>query len=87
MEEETKQYIDKTIEEKMRSAFRESLVQSDILPKTIKQRHIEGTIIKMGLAADRPSDGGAVGVLCFFSTDSGVLSIWDGSAWLSTTLS
>ena len=59
--------------------------QSDIPTDGIKQRHIEARIIFTGLAADRPD--GTTEVLVYFATDTGVLSIWDGSAWVSTALS
>lgn len=60
---------------------------SDILPNTIKQRHLESNawIIFTGLAADRPD--GSSHVRAYFATDTFVLSIWTGSAWKSVTLS
>ena len=65
---------------------RQRLHQSDIPPQTIKASHLENMVIKRGLAADLPSDGGAVGVLAYFGTDDDTLSIWNGSAWVDTTL-
>ena len=59
--------------------------QSDFLPKIIKQQHIDGLIIKTGLATDRPDGSTHIGA--YFSTDTLVLSIWTGSAWATTTLS
>ena len=56
--------------------------QSDLLPKIVKRRHIDGVIITKGLAADRPTDGGEVGIEAFFSTDTSVLSLWDGDSWV-----
>ena len=60
--------------------------QSDIPPQTIKTRHVEDAVIKRGLAADLPTEGSQA-CWAYFATDTGELSIWDGSAWLSTTLS
>ena len=59
---------------------------SEITPKLIKQRHLEDVTIKRGLAADLPSDGGAVNVLAYFETDTGDLKIWDNNSWLEVTL-
>lgn len=56
--------------------------QSDFLPNTIKQRHIDGMIIKRGLAANRPVDGGVVNIMAYFSTDTDTLNIWNGTAWV-----
>lgn len=63
------------------------LHSSEILPGTIQQRHIESNalLIFTGLAADRPD--GSTHVKAYFATNTGVLSIWSGTAWLSTTLS
>lgn len=58
---------------------------SDIPPGTIKQRHItDGYIIVNGLSANRPS--GSTHTKAYFATDTDVLSIWNGSSWVSTTL-
>jgi len=64
---------------------RRPLHSSDFPPKIIKQRAIEDMVIKRGLAADIPS--GSSHTLAYFETDTGKLKIWDGTAWLSTTLS
>ena len=58
--------------------------QREIVQKTVKQRHIDGIIVIKGLAADRPS--GETDVQAYWATDTGVLSIWSGTAWLSETL-
>ena len=64
---------------------RRPLHSSDFTKKVIKPQHIDGMVITRGLAADIPS--GSSHVLAYFETDTGKLKIWDGSAWLSTTLS
>ncbi len=73
------------LEERIHTRTNRILHQSDFMPGIVKARHIEGMIIFRGLAADRPS--GTTEIQAYFATDSGVLSIWDGGAWLSTTLS
>lgn len=65
--------------------------QGMIIADQVKQRHLgEGNrFIRSGLAANRPLVGEPVesnSSACYFATDSGVLSIWDGNAWLETTL-
>lgn len=60
--------------------------QQDILPAAVHQRHLfQGLIIFPGLAADRPD--GSTEVQAYFSQDTNVLSIWNGTAWKSVTLS
>lgn len=62
------------------------ITQQDVVPKGIKQRHIDGMIIFSGLAADRPTNSPRVTeVLAWWATDTGVLSIWNGTSWLSET--
>lgn len=59
-----------------------------MIPKgTIHNNHIEqgSSIVKFGLAADRPTSGDVYPV--YFAYDTYVLSCWTGSAWKSTTLS
>ena len=63
-----------------------ALHASQITPKLIKRRHIEDVVIKFGLAADRPADGGAVNIKAFFSTDDDTLALWNGSAWVEEIL-
>lgn len=57
--------------------------QSQVSNKIIKQRHIDALVCFSGLAADRPD--GSSEVKMYWATDTGVLSIWNGSAWLSET--
>jgi len=64
---------------------RKPIHQSDIVNKAIKQRHCEAWLVFSGLEKNLPSGNSEVKV--FFCTDSGKLKIWNGSAWLSTTLS
>lgn len=58
-----------------------STYQENIIPKTIKQRHIDGSIIISGLAANRPANADT-GITAYFSTDTGRLELWDGDSWV-----
>ena len=63
---------------------------SDILPGSIQQRHLSSGLysIKFGLAADRPTAPGEDGeFFAYLATNTNVLSCWNGTAWVSTTLS
>ena len=62
------------------------LHSSDFIPGIVDQRHLSGDlkVVKFGLSADIPD--GSSDIKIWFSTDTGVLSMWDGSAWLTTTL-
>jgi|GEM_PF-5429144 len=70
---------EKPIEQRM------PLHQSDIVSGLIRQRHISGWIIFSGLAADKPD--GSSDCKVYFETDTGKLQIYNGSSWVSTTLS
>lgn len=79
--------IKKMIADAVSKLPRQKLIQSDVPPGTIKRRHLDDKVIVFGDSADRPTDGGAVGVYAYFATDTGVLGCWDGTQWLETTLS
>lgn len=63
-----------------------TLHSSDFLPGLLSQRHIIAPfkIVKFG-ESDRPD--GSSDVKAHFDTGTGVLSMWNGSAWLEVTLS
>lgn len=63
------------------------LHQSDILPGTIKARHLDADLhaIKFGVAADKPSEPRFI--KAWFETDTDKLCIYNGSSWVCTTLS
>lgn len=65
------------------------IYQMDITPQAVKNRHLgePNSYVYAGLAADRPTSGVSVtsGVSIYWATDTGVLSIWNGTAWLSET--
>jgi len=66
------------------------LTQQDFLPDVVKMRMIgEGVrYIRSGLEADLPiAESPMQGSSVYWATDTGKLYIYDGSAWLSTTLS
>lgn len=54
----------------------------------ITQAHMKygNVVIVTGLSADRPKAGGPT-CYAYFATDTGVLSIWNNSAWKSGTFS
>lgn len=81
----TESEIRKIIQDELNKRDSVVIHQSRLVAKSIKQRHIDGIIIFSGLAADRPTNGDT-GILAWWATDTGVLSIWTGSAWLSETL-
>jgi hypothetical protein len=62
-----------------------SVHQSQLTPRIIKRQHIFDKVIVFG-SGDRPSSD-ATGVSVHFDTGTGVLSCWNGSTWLETTLS
>lgn len=51
----------------------------------VTQRMVQDVVVKFGVAADIPD--GSTHTKAYFATDTGVLSMWDGTQWLSTTLS
>ncbi len=62
------------------------------LTKRVQRLEVRGSggaFIQAGLAADRPaSPTNASGKsMIYFATDTNVLSVYNGSAWKSTTLS
>lgn len=67
------------------------ITQAMIIPDSIKMRAIgEGVrYIRSGKAAARPVKGETPlqGSPIYFATDTNVLSVWNGTAWVSTTLS
>lgn len=80
MDEFTKKETLQMINDVVRKLF----TQSDAVRKSIKQRHLEGDLIFRGLAAARPD--GTTDVKVYFATDTNVLSIWNGSAWTTHTI-
>lgn len=69
------------------------LRQMDIIPGSVKNRHMgePNTYVFSGLAASRPASGSkltstGLGCTMYWAYDTGVLSIWNGTAWLSETL-
>ncbi len=78
--------FDRKLEDKPENEVR-TIHSSDLLPGLVKQRNLEanGVIIFIGLAADRPD--GSTSTKAFFARDTGVLSLWSDSGWVSVTLS
>jgi hypothetical protein len=66
--------------------------QSDIVPDAVKQRHMgeANRFIRSGLEKDLPIEGEGTSsnsTAYYFCTDSNKLKIWNGTSWVSTTLS
>lgn len=79
-----KDEVVKLINEKVDTAFNQVLY----LPKSVKQRHIDGCVVFRGNIADRPSNG-ETEVQVYFAEDESKLYIWNrvNEAWESATLS
>ena len=61
-----------------------ALHSSQITPGLIRGRHLFDKAVVFG-DGDRPTDD-STGVKVHFDVGTGVLSMYDGSAWLETTL-
>jgi hypothetical protein len=61
--------------------------QTMIIPGAVKPRHIEvgSALVKFGMADDRPDDGSVYPV--YFAIDTNVMSVYNGTAWKTTTFS
>lgn len=85
--------ISKVFDTNAKESYKKDLKRSgvvygpDIGTGAVTQRHIgdEYKVIKFGLSTDRPD--GSTRTKVFFATDTNVLSIWNGTAWKTTTLS
>lgn len=88
MEELQKQI--KKLQQQVEELQTKRIYQWDIPPQVIKNRHQgePNSYVYSGLAADRPTSGAEVtlGVSIYFATDTNVLSIWNGTSWVSETL-
>lgn len=56
-----------------------------IPPGTIKNRHLQHGLFAVLVDSTRPTEGNEYRF--HFDPTTGVLSAWDGSSWLTTTLS
>ena len=76
----------KILEDKITHLEQRRVGQEMIIPTAIKTRHLgEGApYIQSGTAANRPTSGNEPlqGSAVWFSTDTNVLSIWDGDSWV-----
>lgn len=81
----------KKLEERIAALETRRIYQWDVAPGVIKTRHMgePNSFFISGLAAGRPTEGFTVtgGTTYYFAYDTGVLSIWTGTAWLSETFS
>lgn len=86
MNDEIKRYIDNQIKKALEEQGVRAIHTSQILPKMVKQSHIEDVVIKFGLDADRPTDGGDANIKAYFGTDNDTLACWNGTAWVEEVL-
>ena len=82
MDEDLKREVLKLIREETQRAKMAATSQVEVIRQAIKQRHIEDKVIRFGLAADRPTDD-TRGTFAYFSTDTNILSIYDGTEWVT----
>jgi len=54
---------------------------TQFMPNVVKRESIEDKVIVVGLAADRPTSD-STGVGAYFSTDTNIFSVYDGSEWV-----
>lgn len=71
------------LEKQLRILNTKRVYQDDLVNGAVKQRHIEAMIIFSGLAINRPD--GTTEVQAYFATDTNVLSLWNGTSWVSET--
>jgi hypothetical protein len=78
------------LEDEVRVLKSRRITQTDLMNSCVKSRHVSEGVnyIRSGLAAARPTTGEEPlqGSPIFFATDSNVLSVWNGSAWVTETL-
>jgi hypothetical protein len=89
MEDKTtvsREELKQLVRDLMENELKELISQFDVLNGAIKQRHIDGAVIKRGLAVDLPSNGDASKVYGYFATDTNTLYLWNGTAWVSEVL-
>jgi len=77
------------LEKKIQKLETKRIYQMDVTPGAIKNRHLgeANTYILAGLEADRPTGHEVTSsTVAYFAKDTNVLSIWNGTAWVSETL-
>lgn len=62
------------------------ITQTDLVPGCVKPRHLEQGLaaVKFSTSENLPDVGDTYPV--FFALDTNVLSIWNGTSWVSVTL-
>ncbi len=90
MDQQTLDYLN-NLQKRITKLESKRIMQMDILPGSVKQRHInEGVIfIRSGLDAKLPTKGETTvtGQPFYWATDTGKLYAWNGTAWKSATFS
>jgi len=79
--EEQKRELEKLIIEILEKRPRQFLHQSDFVPDVIQREAISDKVIVTGEAADRPTSD-STGISVYFSSDTNIFSIYDGSEWV-----
>lgn len=78
------------LEQQFEKLSNKRITQDQYLPGSIKTRAMgeSNLYVYSGLAADRPTAGNIVtnSTSIYFSTDTGILAIWNGTAWKTVTL-
>lgn len=89
--EEFKKEIEK-LKQRIVILEQKRIYQADLIPQAVKNRNMgePNSYVFSGLAANRPTTGTKLtstgfGCSIYWATDTGVLSIWSGTAWLSET--
>ena len=81
----------KKLEDRLDQLENRRIFQQMIVPDAIKMRHMgeANRFVRSGLSADRPTVGetGTDSSACYFATDTDTLYIYNGTAWVGTTLS
>jgi hypothetical protein len=91
MEESIKELKDRIdeLERKLNTLSQRRIFQQQIVPDAIKMRHMgeANRFVRSGLEANRPSPPtGTDSSACYFATDTNKLYVYNGTVWVSTTL-
>lgn len=81
-----KEELKSIVKELMENELKELINQFDVLNGAIKQRHIDGAVIRRDVFANLPTNGNNSKCYAFFATDTDTLYIWNGVAWVSEVL-
>jgi len=83
--EEIKQLVKEEVQKAFQGRDGKSIHPSQITPGLIKSRHLFDRVVVFGLDADLPADN-TTGTHVYFATDTDKLYCYNGTAWVSETL-